>query len=65
MAALSGIGAKFSGKQPKLTTFSIYNLDRNNAFDSGKAARELGYRSRPFGDTIRDTVAWLKSEGKI
>jgi dihydroflavonol-4-reductase len=65
MAALAGIGARFTGKQPKLTTFSIYNLDRNNVFDSGKAERELGYLSRPFAETIRDTVAWLREEGKI
>lgn len=65
MAAIGGLAAKFTGKQPKLTTFSIYNLARNNVFSSEKAQKELGYRSRPFAETIADTVAWLRLEGKI
>jgi dihydroflavonol-4-reductase len=65
IAFFAGIGAKFTGKQPLLTTFSIYNLARNNVFSSEKARKELGYSSRPFSVTIKDTVLWLKSEGKI
>ena len=57
--------AKKSGKQPMMTTFSVYNLDKNNAFDYSKAQRELGYTTRPYSDTIRDEIAWLKQEGKI
>ena len=57
--------AKKSGKQPMMTTFSVYNLDKNNAFDYSKAQRELGYTTRPYNETIRDEIAWLKQEGKI
>lgn len=57
--------AKKSGKRPLMTTFSVYNLARNNDFDSAKAARELGYTTRSYEETIRDEVAWLKKEGKI
>jgi dihydroflavonol-4-reductase len=57
--------AKKSGEKPLLTTFSIYNLSRNNAFDYSKAVHELGYTTRSYEETIRDEVAWLKSEGKI
>ena len=57
--------AKRSGKQPLMTTFSVYNLARNNSFDSSKAKKELGYTTRPYTETIRDEVAWLKKEGKI
>jgi dihydroflavonol-4-reductase len=65
MAFLAGLSGRVTGRKPKLTTFSIYNLDRNNVFSSEKARRELGYSSRPFDETIADTVDWLKSEGKI
>lgn len=57
--------AKHSGKRPLMTTFSVYNLARNNDFDSSKAKRELGYTTRSYRDTIRDEVAWLRATGKI
>ena len=57
--------AKVKGTKPLLTRFSVYNLARNNSFDSSKAKRELGYSTRSYEETIRDEVAWLKKEGKI
>ncbi len=54
-----------TGKEPLMTTFSVYNLARNNDFDSSKAKRELGYQTRPYEETIRDEVKWLKEAGKI
>ena len=48
-----------------MTTFSVYNLARNNDFDSGKAKRELGYTTRSYRETIRDEIAWLRETGKI
>ncbi len=57
--------AKATGDKPLMTTFSVYNLARNNEFDYSKAQRELGYTTRPYQETIRDEVAWLKTEGLI
>ena len=57
--------AKKNGKKPLLTTFSVYNLARNNTFDYSKAVNELGYTTRPYEETLRDEVVWLRSEGKI
>lgn len=57
--------AKKTGKKPLMTTFSVYNLARNNQFDSSKAKRELGYTTRSYEETIRDEVRWLKEERKI
>lgn len=57
--------AKKSGEKPLMTTFSVYNLARNNRFDSGKASRELGYTTRSYRETIRDEIRWLKDTGKI
>lgn len=48
------------GKKPLLTRFSVYNLARNNTFDSAKARRELGYRTRSYRETIHDEVEWMK-----
>lgn len=52
--------AKKTGKKPLMTTFSVYNLARNNAFDSSKARRELGYRTRPYEETVHDEVVWMR-----
>lgn len=57
--------AKKKGTKPLMTTFSVYNLARNNTFDSGKAKRELGYHTRSYQETIHDEVQWLKETGKI
>lgn len=56
---------KITKKEPLFTELMMYNLVRNNEFDSSKARRELGYTTRPFADTIRDEVMWLKAEGMI
>lgn len=52
-------------EQPMMTSFSIYNLARNNCFDSTKAQKELGYSTRSYRATIQDEVQWLKDTGKI
>ena len=57
--------AKKKGEKPLMTTFSVYNLARNNTFDSSKAKRELGYHTRSYRETIHDEVMWLKEAGKI
>ncbi|MBO6229658.1 MAG: NAD-dependent epimerase/dehydratase family protein [Ruminiclostridium sp.] len=57
--------ARKNGEKPLMTSFSVYNLARNNVFDSGKARRELGYTTRSYRETIHDEIAWLKAEGKI
>ena len=57
--------AEKKGTKPLMTTFSVYNLARNNRFDSGKAFRELGYKTRSYRETIHDEVMWLKKVGKI
>lgn len=65
LAAISETVSKITKKPTLLTTFTIYNLVRNNNFSSEKAAEELGYHFRPFSETIRDEVLWLREEGRI
>lgn len=57
--------AAAKGEKPVMTRFSVYNLARNNDFDSGKAKRELGYHTRSYEETMRDEINWLLSTGKI
>jgi dihydroflavonol-4-reductase len=57
--------AKKTGEKPLMTTFSVYNLARNNTYDYSKAQRELGYTTRSYEETIRDEVAWLLETGKV
>lgn len=54
-----------TGQMPMMTTFSVYNLKRNNQFDYSKAERELGYTTRPIEQTLRDQIKWLKQRGLI
>ena len=53
------------GAKPMMTTFSVYNLERNNSFDYSKARTELGYKTRSYEETLHDEAVWLKQEGKI
>ena len=57
--------AEKTGKMPLMTTFSVYNLARNNEFDCTKAQTELGYTTRPYEETIHDEVQWMIAEGLI
>ena len=57
--------AQKTGKKPLMTTFSVYNLARNNVFDYSKAQRELGYTTRSYQETIHDEVRWMIEEGLI
>jgi len=52
-------------QKPLFTTYSLDVLRSNCFTTSAKAARELGYRARPFLDTARDTVAWFREQGMI
>lgn len=65
LAAAAETVSKLIRKPTILTRFTIYNLVRNNNFSSEKAVNELNYHFRPFSETIRDEVIWLREEGMI
>ncbi len=64
MAKMMEKRAVRTGEKPLMTTFSIYNLARNNVFDSSKAERELGYHTRSYAETMHDEIQWLIQTGK-
>ena len=63
MGTVMEAAAKVTGNKPLLTSFNIYNLARNNEFDTTKAREELGYTTRPYDETIHDMVEWLIEQG--
>jgi len=65
MARSMEFTAKLTGGTPMMTTFSVYNLSKNNAFDYTKAKTELGYHTRSFRETIKDEVQWYRKAGLI
>lgn len=65
MAKFAVSRSRRTGKAARLTSFAVYNMARNNNFAYDKAATELGYKVRPFRDTIRDELLWLQAERKI
>jgi dihydroflavonol-4-reductase len=56
---------KARGRRPLFTRYSLYTLTSNSNFSLEKATRELGYKVRPFRETIGDALKWLQAEGKI
>jgi len=65
IAAIFSFISIFTGKPGILTSMVIYNFTRNNLYSSEKAKRELGFRVRPFEETIRDMSFWLNDERRI
>jgi len=65
VAFFAALQSKITRRPAKLTAFSIYNLVRNNNFSCAKAKAELGYTTRPFAQTIADSVLWMRQEGMI
>lgn len=46
-------------QKPRLTPYSLETLLSNSRISNTKAQRELGYKPRPFTETIADTVKWF------
>ena len=65
LAALSSFISFLTGKPKLLTSYTLYHISRNNVFSGEKAQQELGFRVRPFEETIRDTAVWLHNDHRI
>lgn len=64
-APLSEIYYSVMHQPPLYTKYSLYTLNTNSNYSNEKAKRELGYKNRELKETISDTVAWLKENGRI
>lgn len=52
-------------KRPLYTSVSLRALKSNQNISHERATRELGYRSRPFRETLVDTLQWFADNGKL
>lgn len=59
------LAARIGKKRALFTPYSLYTLSSNALFSHSKAEKELGYRPRPFRETVTDTVAWLRQRKRM
>lgn len=50
---------------PLTTTFSVYNLERNNTFNYSKVQTELGYHTRLYVKKLHNEIQWPNAEGLV
>jgi len=56
---------RWTKTKPRFTPYSLEVLQSNSNISHAKAARELGYQSRPAIETIADTVRWFFENRRI
>ena len=59
--AIAGI----TGKEPFITVDGLKMAKYRMYFSSAKAARELGYRARPYAQAIADAILWFRQVGYL
>ncbi len=65
VSAIAPLVLKLTPKDqiPLVTSDSMHALQYSPSVSHYKAAKELGYVSRPLGETIRDTYEWFDARG--
>jgi dihydroflavonol-4-reductase len=54
-----------TGREPFLTLDGLRMAKNRMYFSSAKAAQELGYTARPYGEGLRDAVEWFRTAGQL
>ena len=65
LGKMSDMAEKMTHKPQRMTSFAVYNLVRNNEFDSSKAVAELGYNPRSMAQSIAEEIDWMIAEGIV
>jgi len=69
LALLASYGSlawgKLRGRTPKFTPGAVRSIQMHRSISHAKATRELGYKPRPFEETVRDTLAWFAEAGML
>jgi dihydroflavonol-4-reductase len=66
IAHLSEMAARLRrAGEPLLTVDGLRMAKKRMHFTSAKAERELGYRSRPAEDAVRDALDWFRRNGYL
>lgn len=56
---------KLGRQKAVFSAYALYTLNANGDFSHEKATRVLNYHPRPFEETVRDSIAWLKAQGRL
>jgi dihydroflavonol-4-reductase len=65
-AALAGEAKAYvTGREPLATWTGVRLAQHRMYFSSAKAERQLGYRARPYGEAVRDALAWFDANGYL
>ncbi len=65
LAIAAELVARLTGGEPMLTRDTLRMARKHMFFSSAKAARELGYRTRPAVEGLADAVAWFREAGYL
>ncbi|HLG89996.1 MAG TPA: hopanoid-associated sugar epimerase [Alphaproteobacteria bacterium] len=65
VAMIAELLARFTGKEPLLMRDTLRMARKRMFFSSAKAARDLGYRTRPAREGLVDAIAWFKQAGYL
>ena len=57
--------ARATGREPFLTLDSLRMAKHRMFYSSAKAARELGYRARPYREALAEAIDWFRAAGMI
>jgi dihydroflavonol-4-reductase len=65
LAVAAEWAARFTGREPMLTRDTLRMARKRMYFSSAKAARDLGYGTRPAVEALADAVAWFRDAGYL
>ena len=57
--------ARVTGREPFVTVDALRMARHHMFFSSAKAAKDLGYRARPYAKGIEDALAWFRQAGYV
>ena len=65
LASVAETIARATSREPFLTRDALRMSEHRMFFTSAKAARELGYRARPYAEGLDDAIAWFRAGGYL
>ncbi len=65
VARIADFASNFTHKPPVITPEMASGLGGNMTVDCTKAKTQLGYKTVPLADMVRDCFDWLRAEGRI
>ncbi len=57
--------ATITGREPFVTRDALKMASHHMFFTSAKAEAALDYRARPYGEGLRDALAWFRAAGRL